>query len=68
MSLVDLLNKVVRLNPASRAETKRIHRLNGKIRQVLWNLNYCFEAAKNWDNLTPVEKILLEEYCTIKLL
>lgn len=50
------------------AEAKRIRRLNGKIRHVLWELDYCFDAAEHWDNLTPVDKITLEENGTIKLL
>jgi hypothetical protein len=54
--------------PVTRAKAKRIRRLNGKIRQVLWDLDYCFDAAEHWDDLSPVQKILLEEYSTDKLL
>jgi hypothetical protein len=52
----------------TKAKAYHIRRLDGKIRQVLWDLDYCFVAAKHWDKLTPVEKILLEEYGTDKLL
>jgi hypothetical protein len=68
MSLVDLLNKVTRFSLASRTQAKPIRRLNGKIRQVLWDIDYCFGAAEHWDNLTPIQRISLEEYGTDKLL
>jgi hypothetical protein len=51
-----------------KAKAYHIHRLNGKIRHVLWDLDYCFDTAKHWNKLSPVEKILLEEYGTDKLL
>ena len=54
--------------PSLNVEAKCIRRLNGKIRHVLWNIDYCFEAAEHWDNLTPIEKILLEGYSTDKIL
>jgi hypothetical protein len=61
--------KISALDPKStKAKAHHIRRLNGKIRHVLWELDYCFDAAEHWDNLTPVDKILLEENGTIKLL
>jgi hypothetical protein len=65
-SIPELNFSVLSISP--KAKAYHIRRLDGKIRQVLWDLDYCFVAAKHWDKLTPVEKILLEEYGTDKLL
>lgn len=49
----------------TKAKAGRIHRLN---RRVLWDLDHCFDIAKEWDSLTSVQKIQLEQYGTEKLL
>jgi hypothetical protein len=50
------------------AKTKHIGKLNWKARNALCDLYRCLDLAEQWNSLTQVQKILFEEYATIKLL
>jgi hypothetical protein len=54
----------------AKARARHIHnlKLNGKARKAFWDLARCFDIGEQWDELTPVQKMMLEEYGTIKLL
>lgn len=50
------------------AKAQHIRRLNGKVRRVLWDIDYIFDIGEQWNSLTAVQKIMLEVYGTDKLL
>lgn len=52
----------------TRVKAKHIRSLNRKARIKLWDMYMCFNIGERWDELTPIQKIVFEEYATIKLL
>ena len=68
MGYTTKLNKKI-----SRAKAKGIRRISfarveKEAKLVLKDLCKCFEFAARWNDLTPAQRILLEEYYTDKVL
>jgi hypothetical protein len=56
------------LTGSTKAKARHIQKLKGKASLALWDLGRCFDVGEQWNDLTPVQKIVLEDYGTIKLL
>lgn len=68
MEYTTKLNKKI-----SRAKAKGIRRISfagvdKEVNLVLEDLCKCFEFAERWNELTPVQRVMLEEYYTDKVL
>jgi hypothetical protein len=46
----------------------RFSKVNREVNYVLGDLCRCFEFAEWWNDLTPVQRVMLEEYYTDKIL
>lgn len=56
------------LTDSTKAKARHIQKLNGKAGLALWDLGRCFDVGEQLNDLTPVQRIVPEEYGTIKLL
>jgi hypothetical protein len=65
--LDSLLNKPARFGPSSKARAKKIHCLGQVIRELATthlDIYSCIEQAKHWNNISPTERIMLEQKWT----